>query len=108
MKIIRYFFEFLFIIILFTIFRILGLKLASNFGSYIGKILGPFFRSKKIISSNIKNAFQKIDEKISGNYKLPSIGLLAKKANVINKNTDSFFGSIKDSKMILIFENGDP
>tara|TARA_B100000131_G_scaffold120151_1_gene117173 strand:- start:173 stop:1033 length:861 start_codon:yes stop_codon:yes gene_type:complete len=63
MKIIRYFFEFLFIIILFTIFRILGLKLASNFGSYIGKILGPFFRSKKIINSNIKKAFPKIDEK---------------------------------------------
>ena len=33
-------------------------------------------------------SFQKVDEKKSGDYKLPSIGLLAKKANVINKNTD--------------------
>jgi len=34
-------------------------------------------------------SFQKIDEKkSSGNYKLPSISLLTKKANVINKNTD--------------------
>ena len=47
MKIIKYFLEFLFIIILFIIFKILGLKLASSFGSYIGNILGPFFRSKK-------------------------------------------------------------
>jgi len=29
------------------------------------------------------------------------------KLNITNKSTDSFFGSIKDSKMILIFENGD-
>ena len=29
------------------------------------------------------------------------------KLNIINKNTDSFFGNIKDSKMILTFENGD-
>ena len=29
------------------------------------------------------------------------------KLNIINKSTDSFFGNIKDSKMILIFENGD-
>jgi len=33
-------------------------------------------------------SFQKGDEKKSGNYKLPSVSLLAKKANVINKNTD--------------------
>ena len=63
MKIIKYFLEFLFIIILFVIFKILGLKLGSNFGSYIGWIFGPFFRSKKKIISNIKKAFPKIDEK---------------------------------------------
>ena len=33
-------------------------------------------------------SFQKGDEKKSGNYKLPSVSLLAKKANVIKKNTD--------------------
>ena len=47
MKIIKYFFEFLIIIILLLIFKILGIKLASNFGSLIGGLLGPFFRSKK-------------------------------------------------------------
>ena len=47
MKILKYFIEFLFIIILFIIFKILGIKYASNFGSFIGGFLGPFFRSKK-------------------------------------------------------------
>ena len=63
MKIIKYFFEFLFIIILFTIFKILGLKISSNFGSFIGKTLGPFFRSKKKIIQNIKKALPEADEK---------------------------------------------
>ena len=63
MKIIKYFFEFLFIIILFTIFKILGLKISSNFGSFIGKTLGPFFRSKKKIIQNIKKALPETDEK---------------------------------------------
>ena len=34
-------------------------------------------------------SFQKVDEKRSGDYKLPSVALLAKKANVINKNTET-------------------
>ena len=63
MKIIKYFFEFLFIIILFAIFKILGLKISSNFGSFIGKTLGPFFRSKKKIIQNIRKALPDEDEK---------------------------------------------
>ena len=63
MKIIKYFFEFLFIIILLFIFKIIGLKLASNFGSLIGGLLGPFFRSKKRIVSNIKKALPDISER---------------------------------------------
>ena len=57
MKIIKYFFEFIFIIILLIIFKILGFKLASNMGGYIGKKIGPLFRSKQTILTNIKNAF---------------------------------------------------
>ena len=56
MKIIKYFFEFIFIIILLIIFKILGFKLASNMGGYIGKKIGPLFRSKQTILNNIKNA----------------------------------------------------
>ncbi len=56
MKIFKYFLEFIFIVILFIIFKILGFKLASNVGGYIGKKIGPLFRSKKTILTNIKNA----------------------------------------------------
>ena len=56
MKIVKYFLEFIFIVILFIIFKILGFKLASNMGGYIGKKIGPLFRSKQTILTNIKNA----------------------------------------------------
>ena len=56
MKIVKYFLEFIFIVILFIIFKILGFKLASNMGGYIGKKIGPLFRSKQTILTNIRNA----------------------------------------------------
>jgi len=37
MKIIKYFFEFIFIINIFLIFKIIGYKNASNLGEIIGK-----------------------------------------------------------------------
>ena len=63
MKIIKYFFEFLLIITLFAIFKILGFKLASNLGSIIGGAVGPLFRSKKKILFNIKKALPNLEEK---------------------------------------------
>ena len=63
MKIIKYFIEFFFIVILLIIFKILGLKFASNFGGMIGTFLGPIFRSKKKILLNIKKAFPDVQEK---------------------------------------------
>ena len=63
MKIIKYFFEFVSIISLFCIFKIIGLKNASNLGCVIGKFFGPLFRSKNIIKNNIEIAFGKIDKK---------------------------------------------
>ena len=63
MKVIKYFIEFIFIIILFIVFKILGYKLASNFGSFIGGLFGPLFRSRKNILSNIKRALPDISEK---------------------------------------------
>ena len=56
MKIIKYFFEFIFIIFFFSIFKIIGYKNSSNFGEIIGKIFGPFFRSNFKIQNNLKNA----------------------------------------------------
>ena len=63
MKIIKYFFEFVSIISLFCIFKIVGLKNASYLGSLLGKFIGPLFRSKKIIKQNIKIGLGEIDKK---------------------------------------------
>ena len=53
MKIIRYFFEYIFIIILFGLLKLLGYRIASEFGCLVGKTFGPFFRSKKVIKNNL-------------------------------------------------------
>ena len=63
MKIIKYFLEFFFIIVLFILFKILGFRLGSNFGGFIGKLFGPFFRSRKKILLNIKKALPNTEEK---------------------------------------------
>ena len=76
MKIVRYFFEFLFIINFFFIFKIIGYKNASNFGEIIGKKIGPLFRSKSKILKNLENSNignsklerKIIVEKMWGNY----------------------------------------
>jgi len=63
MKIIKYFFEFISIISLFCIFKIIGLKNASSLGSILGKIVGPFFRSKNITKQNIRTGLGNLDKK---------------------------------------------
>jgi KDO2-lipid IV(A) lauroyltransferase len=62
MKTLKYFLEFFFISILFIIFKVLGYTLASNLSSLILSLIGPFFRSKKKILSNIRKSFQNINE----------------------------------------------
>ena len=63
MKIIKYFLEFLSVISLFCIFKIIGVRFASKLGSILGKFIGPFFRSKEIIKKNIKIGLGNIDKK---------------------------------------------
>ena len=63
MKNIKYFFQFIFIIIFFSLFKIIGLKFSSALGGKIFEIIGPLFRSKKLIHSNIKKAFPDINLK---------------------------------------------
>jgi len=63
MKIIKYFVESLFIIFFLIFFKILGLKFSSILGSIIVGLIGPFFRSKKKIISNIKKALPKTEQK---------------------------------------------
>lgn len=61
MKIIKYFFQFLIISFLFFLFKILGYKYSSDLGSILGKYLGPFFRSKKVIMNNLKRVFPEFE-----------------------------------------------
>ena len=76
MKSIKYFIQFLIISMLFLIFKIIGLSLASRFSGKIVSLIGPFFRSKNIIRSNIlkalpnleKNDIEKISKKMWNNY----------------------------------------
>ena len=56
MRIIKYFIEFILIIIFFFIFKILGYKNATNFGEIIGKKFGPLFRSNYKIKKNLENS----------------------------------------------------
>ena len=76
MKLIKYFIQFLVILTLLLIFKILGLKIASFISSKITSFFGPFFRSKNLIKSNILKAFPNINQneierllkKMWGNY----------------------------------------
>ena len=62
MKQIKYFLQFLGIIFLFIIFKIIGLTLSRIFSGYLLSSLGPLFRSKKIIHSNLLTAFPELSE----------------------------------------------
>ena len=76
MKSIKYFFQFLTIVIFFLILKIIGLKNASNFSYKLFYIIGPFFRSKAVVRSNILKALPQLTEsqitrisnKMWGNY----------------------------------------
>ena len=48
---------------MFFIFKMLGLRLSSYCGSKVFQIIGPFFRSKKLIHQNLIRAFPNIDQK---------------------------------------------
>ena len=62
MKTLKYFIQFLIIFILFLLFKVLGLKFASYISGKIVSLIGPFFRSKKIIKSNILKALPNSNE----------------------------------------------
>ena len=76
MKSMKYFIQFLIILILFLIFKILGLSYASYVSGKVVSFVGPFFRSKSLIRSNILkalpdfklNQIEKISKKMWNNY----------------------------------------
>tara|TARA_B100000787_G_scaffold74168_1_gene54613 strand:+ start:368 stop:1228 length:861 start_codon:yes stop_codon:yes gene_type:complete len=62
MKKIKYFFEFLIISILFCTYKILGLTISSFISGKIFEYVGPLFRSKQLIKSNIQRAIPEINQ----------------------------------------------
>ena len=75
MKSIIYLIEFIVIKFLFYFFKIIGYRYSSNLGFLIGIIIGPMFRSKKLIIKNLEKAkiqknndFKKIATNVLGNY----------------------------------------
>ena len=114
MKIIKYFLEFIVITTFFIVFKILGLKISSFIGGKIGKFFGPFFRSKKIISSNIRRALpnssseeiRKISDSMWSNYgKILSEYMFLKKLrsskNVTIEGKDILDQIIKNDKPVI-------
>ncbi len=60
MKNIKYFIQFCLTIFSFLIFKILGPNLSSKISGKIFELIGPFFRSKQVIHSNIKRGIPDI------------------------------------------------
>ena len=103
MKIIRYFLEFVIVIIFFLIFKIIGLKLSSDLGEIIGKYFGPLFRKRTIAKKNILIAFPNFNEKsinemIDRMWK--NIGRIFGEYIHINK-----FSIIDNNKKKIVFTN---
>ena len=103
MKIIRYFLEFVIVIIFFLIFKIIGLKLSSDLGEIIGKYFGPLFRKKTIAKKNILIVFPDLNEKsinemIDRMWK--NIGRIFGEYIHINK-----FSVIDQKKIEIVFAN---
>tara|TARA_B100000902_G_scaffold309616_1_gene299054 strand:+ start:1059 stop:1925 length:867 start_codon:yes stop_codon:yes gene_type:complete len=61
MKLVKYLIEFIIIIILFSIIKLVGLKISQSVFSFIFKKAGPLFRSKKILYHNLSLAMPNIE-----------------------------------------------
>ncbi len=121
MKYIKYFFQFLLTITSFAIFKILGPNISSELSGKIFELIGPYFRSKKLIHSNIAKAYPGADEnelkKISklmwNNYgrvfseymfiKDFRIGKLSDKIEIVGKE---YLDEIKNSNNQVVFISG--
>ena len=58
---IKYFFQFIFIIFLFLIFKLLGLKYSQVLSGTLLSIIGPIFRSNEVSNSNLSKAFPNME-----------------------------------------------
>ncbi len=121
MKYIKYFIQFFLTIFSFLIFKILGPYLSSNISGKIFELIGPFFRSKEIIHTNLKRGIPNINsEKLDNitrsmwnNYgrlfaeymfiKNFRYGKLSKKIQIQGQD---ILDEIKKSKKQVIFVSG--
>ncbi len=62
MKNIKYFIQFIFLFLLFGMFKILGLRLSLLISSFIFKQIGPIFRSNKVSEENLSYALKNASE----------------------------------------------
>ena len=62
MKYFNYFFQFIFVMLFFCLFKILGLNFSSKIGGKLFEKIGPLFRSKKLIHANIRRALPHISQ----------------------------------------------
>ena len=62
MKNFKYFIQYILIIFLLLLFKIIGHKYSLIISSKLFSFIGPFFRSKKIIYSNLTNVFPNLHE----------------------------------------------
>ena len=62
MKNLKYFLQFFCILLLFGVFKIVGIKFSRIISENIMVVLGPIFRSKKIIFKNLSIAFPNFNE----------------------------------------------
>ena len=60
MKILNYFLQSIIVYCFFLLGRILGLKISRKIFSFLFSIVGPFFKSKKIIEKNLINFSRKV------------------------------------------------
>ncbi|MDC1079136.1 lipid A biosynthesis acyltransferase [Candidatus Pelagibacter sp.] len=58
----KYFIQYILIISLLLLFKVIGHKYALTLSSKLFSLFGPLFRSKKIIYSNLTNAFPSFSE----------------------------------------------
>ena len=118
MKNIKYFIQFLLIIILLLIYKLLGLKISIFLSGKIFSLFGPFFRSRDISHQNLITAFPHIDmksrnkilKKMWFNYgKIFSEYLYIKKIKNSNKITvenQQILDDIKNDGAPVIFISG--
>ena len=121
MKYIKYFFQFLVTIIIFLIFKMLGPNWSSKLSGKLFEIIGPFFRSKKIIYSNITKAYPDSNEekikkiaklmwnnygRVFSEYMFIKDFRFGKLANKIEINGKKYLDEIRNSNKQVVFVSG--